>query len=67
MCIDRWLVMTIFSYLTMHFDALFDCSKGNFNRHCRQLLGHKSFYIVFKKKENRIDVKGGGGGEGISS
>ena len=51
--------------MTMHFDGLFDCSKGNFNRHCRELLGHESFYIVFKRKENRIDVKeGGGGGRG---
>ena len=33
-CIDRWYVMIIFLHLMqavlMHFDGLFDCSKGHF-------------------------------------
>ena len=38
-CLDRWYVMVIFLCLMqtvpMHFDGLFDCSIGHFNRHSK--------------------------------
>ena len=58
-CIDRWYVMIIFSCLTrtvsMHFDGLFDCSKGHFNRQSlKAVVRHESFYIVFKRNQSTM-------------
>ena len=60
-CIDRWY--QVVSCLPLHFDMLFDCSKGHIHRQSlRQLSGHESFYTVFNKKENKGLTLGRGGG-----
>ena len=52
-CMDRWYLMIIFSCLTrtvsMHFDGVFDCSKGHLWTVTEGSCQVK-FYTVFKRK-----------------
>ena len=60
-CLDRWYVIVIFSCLMqtvpMHFDGLFDCSIGHFNRQSRKAAVRSG--VVLYCTEGR--------GEGVSS
>ena len=60
-CMDRWYVMIFSCFkrtVSIHFDGLFACSKGYFNR----LSGHESFLILYLKGKYRIDVNERGKG-----
>ena len=56
--------MIIFSCLirtvSMHFNGLFDCSKGHFNRVTEGSCEVTSRSLLYLKRKYRIDVKGGG-------
>ena len=68
-CIDKSYVMIIFSCLTrtvtvlMHFDELFDCSKGNSNGRSLKAVVKSQvvLYIVFKKKKIGLTLRERGG------
>ena len=72
-CIDRWYVMIIFSCLTrtvsMHFDGLFDCSKGHFNRQSLKAVVRSQVVLNCISKENiGLTLREGGlGGGGRSA
>ena len=68
-CIDRWYVMIIFSCSTrtvsIHFDGLFDCSKGHFNRQSLKTVVRSRVVPDTITKENTgLMLMGGGGGGG---
>ena len=44
----------------MHFDGLFDCSKGNFKTFTEDSSWVTGCSILYLKEKNRIDVKGEG-------
>ena len=66
-CIDKSYVMIILSCLTrtvlMHFDELFDCSKGNSNGRSLKAVVKSQvvLYIVFKKKKIGLTLRERGG------
>ena len=70
-CIDRsGYVMTIFSSLTctvlMHFDGLFDCSKGNFNKQSLKTVV-RSRFVLFCISKDKIGLTLRERGEWVSS
>ena len=54
-CNDNISLLT--RIVSMHFDGLFDCSKGHFARQSLQAV----VFILYLKGKRRYDVKGGGG------
>ena len=46
--------------MSMHFDGLFDCSKGNFKTFTEDSSWVTGCSILYLKEKNRIDVKGEG-------